>query len=557
VTQRAPAPTDAPATGDGTGRAGGPGTGGLYAEVRAAALAAPDADAVVGHDGHARSYRDLLAAVDAATDRLLTEATSHDVLGLAVDDPLGFLAVYLAAARLDRIVVLLDSRLPAAELRRQVERFDISVLVTDTVQETPDALQGAPGPKEVTALIAKLTVSEVPDAALRRERAATGYQDGDFVVHCTSGSTGEPKGIVMSQPAISARVRLWGGDMELTSADTVLCPLPLHHCHGIDVLTLPALRAGATLVLVPGGRVTARGLARRIARHGATVMSGLPVMYQGFTTGRGVDPAALRTLRLVISGSAPLPVEVQRRFRELYGIPLQQVYGLSEIATICFDRAGVGGGSIGTPISGDEHRLEPVRVSPEAAADGTTAGATAADGTAPETVLHELYVRGPALARGYYRDPAATADMFEDGWLRTHDLLHVTPDGWYVRGRRSGFVNVAGNKVGPLEVEAALRDCAGVRESAVVGVPDPVSTERIAALLVTEPGCDLAAVRREAATRLLPHQVPAQYVTAPALPRTPLGKTDYAAVRRLVLTPKPEPEPELTPKPAPTQEAPR
>ena len=483
---------------------------GLYPAFRSAALAAPDAVAVVGHTGTRTSYCELLAATDEATARLAEGTGPGDVLGLAVDDPAGFLALYLAAARLDRVVVLLDSTLPQPQLRSLVDRFDLTVLATD-------------------ATGSGYRIQYIDGAVARPARVGSGWQPGDFVVHCTSGSTGEPKGIVMSQDAIDARVHLWAGDLELTEQDVVLCALPLSHCHGIDVLTLPTLIRGGTVVFARAGRLTGRGLARRIAQAEVTVISGLPIMYQLLTEASSVSAAQLETLRLTISGSAPLPVSTQRLFHERFGKPLRQVYGLSEIGVICYDRRYAGSGAVGLPVSGIEWRLEP---NPARDTDG-----------AP---LHELYVRGPALARGYYRDPAAEAEMFEDGWLRTRDLLRADEEGWYVRGRLSGFINVAGNKVGPLEVEAALRECPGVREGAVVGVPDAAGTESVAALIVAEhsngdtrddsggTAFDLAEVKRVLAGRLQSYQLPQRYEIVSAIPRTPLGKTDYAAARKLL-----------------------
>lgn len=483
-------------------RAAGPAPGGggeVYADFRATALAAPRTPAVISPDGATTSYGGLLDAVESAARRLADTLGPGDVLGLAVDDPLVFVTVYLAASKLDQVTVLLDGRIEPHGTPQGASRFDVTVL----------AVADGAGSFALSPLAGRVPSGGVP---------APAYLPDDFVVHCTSGSTGEPKGIVMTGSAVSARVRLWAGEMELTAADTVLCALPLWHCHGIDVLTLPALLSGATVVFARGDRLTGRGLARIVGRHGVTVMSGLPVMYGMLTGVSGARPGDLASLRLAISGSAPLNPAVQALFHERFGLPLRQVYGLSEIAVICFDRRYTGHGSIGLPVAGVEHRLEPV---------------PAQDGQ--EGPAYELYVRGPGLARGYYSDPEATAEMFEDGWLRTHDLVSADPDGWYVLGRRSTFVNVAGSKVGPLEVEAALRDCPGVLDAAVVGVPDARTTERIAAVVVTGDGFDLAAVRRDLGGRLHPHQLPRQYRVTAALPRTPLGKTDYAAVKRLVL----------------------
>ncbi|MEX1651732.1 class I adenylate-forming enzyme family protein [Streptomyces pseudovenezuelae] len=471
------------------------GHGVMYAGFQAVAREWPDATAVIGPDGTAATYAKLLEAVEDAAGKLTAELAPGEVLGLAVADPFAFVAVYLAAAKLNVVTVLLDSKLSAEELAYSTGKFDLTKLALDGTG--PGLFALAPAGSDAV-------------------RPESDYADDDFVVHCTSGSTGRPKGIVMSQAAIEARVRLWAGEMELTPADRVLCALPLWHCHGIDVLTLPALLTGATVVFADGSRLTGRGLGRCVESHEVTVMSGLPVMYQMLTEARGIPASALRSLRLAISGSAPLAPYTQKSFKQRYGLPLRQVYGLSEIAVICFDRQYVGNGSIGKPVTGVEYLLDPVPTE-----------------DAAETV-YELSVRGPALARGYYRDADATAEMFDDGWLRTRDLIRADPDGWYVLGRHSAFINVAGNKVGPLEVEAALRECPGVRESAVVGVPDARTTEHIAAVLVTDERFDLDAVRRRLGERLRSYQLPQRYLRAPALPRTPLGKTDYAAVRRLV-----------------------
>ncbi|WP_225847773.1 class I adenylate-forming enzyme family protein [Streptomyces sp. HPF1205] len=539
----------------------------LHDAFEAAARRHPQAHALTGYDGEPVSYQALLAGVDAAARRL-APLGRPDVLGLAVDDPATFLACYLAAARLGLVAVLLDSRLSDEQLARNAERFDVSWLAVGrdrpgaegAAHEDEDGHEDGDGRgdghgdgREAAEGVAEGVAGEgqdedrpsagfvlrpLPGRDARRARAAEGYRPGDFVVHCTSGSTGEPKGIVMSQSAIAARVRLWGGDLRLTSSDVVLCALPLDHCHGIDVLTLPALTAGATVVFARGDRLTGRGMARRILRHGVTVVSGLPVMYQMLTDAQAVPDGSLASLRTVISGSAPLPVATQRRFTERFGIPLRQVYGLSEIGVICFDRDYLGGGSIGLPVSGVQWRLEEFADDTDGYGHGGVPGDGGGDGSGDDGEdgerLHELYVRGPALARGYYRDPAATAVMFQDGWLRTHDVLRADPDGWYVRGRLSGFVNVSGSKVSPLEVEAALRECPGVRDSAVAGVPGEDGSERVAALLVPGPGFDLAAVRRTLGARLLPPQLPQRYRTAGALPRTALGKTDYAAVRAIL-----------------------
>lgn len=470
----------------------------LYSAFRTIASQSPGAPAVVGFDGKVSSYSQLLEAADAIAEDLSVSADIDLVLGLAVDDPFTFLAVYFAAAKLAWMVVLLDSRLSTNDRKRRAAHFDLDMLVFD----------GPAGPGSI-----RLEPVRTPCGKGADSKA---YLTTDFVIHCTSGSTGEPKGIVLSQAAILARARSWAHQMSLQPSDVVLCALPLWHCHGIDMLTVPALLSGAKIIYMRGAHLTGRGLARTISAYSVTFISGLPVMYQMLTAAEGLDPSMLTSLRLAITGSAPISAETQSLFRKRFGLPLQQVYGLSEIGAITYDADFESDGTIGKPVPDIDWRLELTSV------------------YAGDTRLSELYVRGPSLARGYYRDESATAEMFVDGWLRTHDLIDVQLNGWYIRGRKSSYVNVAGSKVAPIEVETALRDCAGIVDCAVVGVPDDDNGEQVVALIIAEPELDLNTLRREASSRLLPYQIPQIYRIASAVPRTAIGKTDYDAVKRMV-----------------------
>ncbi|MFI7190287.1 class I adenylate-forming enzyme family protein [Nocardia nova] len=468
----------------------------LYSAVRELAAKSPAAVAVVGYDGARSSYAQLVTAADTVAEQLRIDAAGARVLGLAVDDPFTLVSVYFAAAKLKKIVVLLDSRLSESEKAHRVTKFDIDALVSDRASR-PGSIVVEPGNRtEATGRVSD-------------------YAADDFVIHCTSGSTGEPKGIVLSQRAIAARVRSWSAEMALGQTDVVLCALPLWHCHGIDILTLPALLSGATVVFARGAHLTGRGLARMIEEHSVTFISGLPVMYHMLAATRGVEPAQLATLRIAITGSAPISAETQDLVRSRFGLSLRQVYGLSEIGAITYDSACAGGGTVGTPMKGIEWRLEPSAV------------------RAGEVELCELYVRAPSLARGYYRDEPATAAMFVNGWLRTRDLVEARPGGWFVRGRLSSFINVSGNKVAPVDVESVLRRCPGVVDCAVAGIPDG-DDEQVAALVVTESRWDIADIRRNTSSALLPYQAPQLYRVVESIPRTPIGKIDYDAVKRLL-----------------------
>lgn len=454
----------------------------------------PDNLAVVNSAGGAWTYAELSALVNDVAHRLEPQIAPGSAVGVAVEDPVLFVATYLAIARTGAIAVLLDGSTSPSERKRVAERYALSGVVTDSGEARGRY---------------RFEVAET-----RPGTDLSGYQENDFVVHFTSGSTGDPKGIVMSQHAILERARSWVQLTSMRASDVVLCALPLWHCHGIDLLTIPALLSGATVVFARGSELTGKGLARTIAEYSVTVISALPLMYQLLVDSKRTDPAQLASVRLAISGSAPLKVDTQTEFSRRYGVTLRQVYGLSEIGVITCDADGVGRGTIGHPIAGMKWRLEPTDVY-----DG-------------DEQLCELYVQSPSLARGYYRDIGGS-EMFVDGWLRTHDLISVQAGGWYIRGRRSTFINVAGNKVAPIEVESLLRERVGVNDCAVVGIPDGEGGERVVAAVVIDAGVDCGAVRRTAGLVLRSHQVPQEYRFVSALPRTRIGKTDYDAVRRM------------------------
>lgn len=464
----------------------------LYSSLRQISELQPDVPALIDFEGNVTSYARLLENVNEISKVLRGTARSGQVFGLAVEDPLGFVATYFAAAECNLVIVLLDGRSPATEMERMAAKFDLDFLVCDG--------DGGPG---------SIRIENLGTDGL----VANAYHPSDFVVHCTSGSTGEPKGIVMSEGAVAARVRSWCREAALQQDDVVLCSLPLWHGHGIDVLTLPTLLSGATIVFARGSHLTARGLARLIHDHAVTIVSGLPIMHQMLVDAHGVDVSMLSSLRLALTGSAPISANTQAQFMERFGLPLQQGYGLGEIGIIAWDADYAGPGMIGRPVRDVEVRLKP---------------------TDDNESVFELLVRGPSLARGYYRDIEAERVMFVDGWLHTHDLIAVQPAGWSVQGRKSTFINVTGNKVAPIEVENCLRGCLGVTDCAVVGVNDGAGGEQVAALIVAEHCRDEEAIRHQAAVHLRPYQLPQLYVFADVVPRTAVGKIDYDAVRRVV-----------------------
>jgi malonyl-CoA/methylmalonyl-CoA synthetase len=341
----------------------------------------------------------------------------------------------------------------------------------------------------------------------------------------TSGTTGRPKGVITTHAALQAQiatlVEAWGW----TAADRILHVLPLHHVHGIVNVLSCGLFSGATVeFLTPFEPAAAWD---RLAGGPPTLFMAVPTIYHrlvaawdaadGATRRRWSDGA--RALRLMVSGSAALPVGVLTRWRELTGHTLLERYGMTEIG-MALSNPLVGerrAGTVGRPLPGVDVRLV------------DDAGAPVEEGTAGE-----IEVRGPQVFREYWRRPDETARSFRDGWFRTGDVAVVEAGYYRILGRRStDIIKTAGYKISALEIEELLREHPGVSDAAVVGVPDPDLGERVVAAIVAadDATLDPAALQAWARERLAPYKVPREIRLVDALPRNAMGKVTKPALR--------------------------
>jgi malonyl-CoA/methylmalonyl-CoA synthetase len=258
------------------------------------------------------------------------------------------------------------------------------------------------------------------------------------------------------------------------------------------------------------------------------MLFGVPTMYHRLIDAAASDPAvgaALRRARLLVSGSAALPVAEHERARQVAGLSIYERYGLTETLIDCAVRADgpPRPGYVGPPLAGVELQLVDEARRPIAANDDTTLG--------------EIAVRGRHLFDGYLGNPAATAAVMDlDGWFYTGDVGTIAPDGAVrVHGRRAtDLIKTGGFKVGAGEIEACLAGSPGVAEAAVIGLPDPDLGERIVAFVVprdpASPPAEDALIRRVAA-ELAPHKRPREVRFLEALPRNAMGKVQKAKLR--------------------------
>jgi malonyl-CoA/methylmalonyl-CoA synthetase len=333
----------------------------------------------------------------------------------------------------------------------------------------------------------------------------------------TSGTTGRPKGAMLTRGNLASNATVLAQEWRFSGADRLLHVLPLFHVHGLFVAINTVLASGSGMLLMP--RFEADAVLAHLA--GSTVFMGVPTHYTRLLQEPGLDHAASATLRLFVSGSAPLLPETHREFRERTGHTILERYGMTE--TLMNTSNPYSGprlpGSVGPPLPGVSLRVTE-RESGTAAQPGS---------------IGTLEVRGPNVFAGYWADPDKTRAEFTcEGWFRTGDLGRIDAQGYvWIVGRAKDLVISGGYNVYPKEVETELDAIAGVTESAVFGVPHPDFGEGVTAAVVLKGDSRLTeselieAVR----TRLSGYKVPKRVLLLAELPRNAMGKVRKEALR--------------------------
>jgi malonyl-CoA/methylmalonyl-CoA synthetase len=358
----------------------------------------------------------------------------------------------------------------------------------------------------------RVTVSTTPsEAELPPEPADDGLPA--FIVY-TSGTTGPPKGVVHARRSIASNLDSLAAAWDWTEQDTVVHALPLFHVHGLIVGVLGPLRRGGTVRHV--GRFDVGAVAAELSAN--AMLFGVPTMYSRLAAEVESSPElaqAVGRARLLVSGSAGLPLGVHERITAATGQRVVERYGLTETLMNTAVRASGPRpvGTVGSALDGVDLRLVD-----ESGVELTGWG---------EDIVGEIEVRGPNLFLGYLNRPDATEAAFRDGWFRTGDVGTRTSDGdLRIVGRRAtDLIKSGGYKIGAGEIENVLAEHPGVVEVAVTGEPDEDLGERIVAWVVArQPAPDPDELAELVAGQLAPHKRPRVVRFVDALPRNELGK---------------------------------
>lgn len=344
--------------------------------------------------------------------------------------------------------------------------------------------------------------------------------EANAVIQYTSGTTGKPKGAVVSHAntvtAIDTIAGLPNYPIHRNSV-TLLC-LPLFHTFGLNFGAGLTFAFGLTMVLVD--RFDPELVFSLIEQHRVTLFWGVPPMYYAFVNTPGLDRCDVSSLEHAMTGAAILPVVIVERFKELTGIELSDGYGMSEsTAILTFNTAGpvVKRGSVGPPYPGVEIKILDEN-----------------DAELPSGEVGEICARGANIFQGYWNLPDETADTMRGGWLHTGDLGRVDEDGYiFIVGRSRDLIIVSGYNVYPVEVETVILRHPKVLDCAVVGVPDDYQGESVCAVVVPHQGVELDAteIRKHCRESLATFKCPKHVAFSDQIPRSASGKILKRALR--------------------------
>ncbi len=438
-----------------------------------------------------------------------------DVVAVKLPNRVELIIALFAAWKLNAAVTPVNPALTASEVSHQLGDSGARLVVTD--DETDDT-------GIVTLSVDRLSepseTNPIPVLPPVVHRGA----DTALIVY-TSGTTGRPKGVVLSHDNVRAMAESIATAMDSGPETHSLLVLPLFHVNGIVVSVLSPLLAGGQATVA--GRFDPRTFFELVERCRPTYFSAVPTIYAMLEALPPEVNPDTSSLQFAICGAAPMPPELIAAFEKRYLVPIIEGYGLSEAtcASTTNPRNGVRkAGTVGIALPGQRVAI----VAPD--------GSVVTDGSPGEVAIH-----GPTVMQGYLNNPDATADTLVDGWLRTGDLGVLDADGYLTLvDRAKDMIIRGGENIYPKEIEAVLYQYRGVHEAAVVGRPDAVYGEVPVAFVAPKPGAEITSdeLISHLATSLAKYKRP-EIILAESIPKNPIGKIDKPALRRQLGTPTP------------------
>ena len=449
--------------------------------VRATAARSPAKEAVI-FQGRATTYAELDQQIDAAAAGIAALGIRKgDRVAVLIHNVPQFIVAYLGIVRGGGVMVAMNTLYTPDEVSFILADSEArAVIVSEPFTATVE------GMRETLPMLEHVVVcaDQAPMGAMSWEQMVgrgegapeVAPTDDDLAcIGYTSGTTGTPKGAMLTHGNLTANLDQMNQVPALAEveSDVVLLVLPLFHIYALNVILGLTMRAGATAVLHE--RFDPVASLDAVEKHDVTILFGAPPMFVAWLSVPGLEQRDLSSVRLAVSGAAPLAAQVMQDFERRTGITIWEGYGLTETAPgVCSNAMGqvAKPGSIGKPLPGVEVRL--VDEDGDDVEDGDPG---------------EIVVKGPNVFAGYWRQDAATKEAMRDGWFHTGDVAYQDDEGYlFIVDRKKDLIIVSGFNVYPREVEETLYRHPKIADAAVVGIEHPYTGEAVKAIVVLKPG---------------------------------------------------------------------
>jgi long-chain acyl-CoA synthetase len=484
--------------------------------LRHSARRSPQKPAVICGD-QVVSYEVLDRSTDALALSLLREGLEiGDRVAIHWCNAAEVVTLFFACFKAGLIAVPLNNRLKAAEIAYILKHSNAKLCFSQSelAPLCEEVRTQCPDLESIYTELPQLDASEsdrfsLPDVTADRVAA----------ILYTSGTTARPKGVMHTHVSLTGGAEMMSS-LGVNQADSLLAVTQLMHIGALSCVLLPGISRGKTVVLLPA--FDAAQSLELIERWRCSYLFILPAMLQFVVEEQGRNPRDVSSIRLCIAGGDTVPVALQERFRDLFGTSVRELYGMTETVPVtCIREGSLRTGSVGPALD-----IVEVRVADHA-------GNVLADGQ-----IGELQVQSPANCVGYWDDPRATADTFDDGWLRTGDLVRRDDDNFFwFAGRLKQIIIRGGSNISPQEVEEVLYRHPAVLEAGVIGTPDPIHGEKVIAFVALRDGFTAGEeeLRNLVRNHIADYKTPERIVFLPVLPKGLTGKVQRRDLKTLAL----------------------
>lgn len=470
-------------------------------------------------DDHGKYTFAQVAAMSAGLGAYLAAATQQPRVGLLLPAGAAFVASFYGTLLAGKTVVPINFLLGDREVAHVIADSGIDTVIT--IPLLGGRLKDSPlKVVDITQLAAQLPGAA--QAAMQRPLPQPKADDTAVIMY-TSGTSGLPKGVVLTYGNLDSDVRACITHAKLEGKHRFLGIIPLFHSTGMLATMIAPVTLGAMTVYI--GRFSPVATLNALRDHQISVVAAVPSMYGAIARLKSAAPADVQWIYAAISGGEPLSANVREAFLAKFGKPIYEGYGLTEtIGPVCFNTPQVHKpGSVGTPIPGVTVQIVDDNGKPVAQGESG-----------------EVWLKGPPIMKGYFNLPKETAEaLTPDGFFKTGDLGMLDADGFlHITGRKKDLIIVAGEKAVPREIEEALMKHPAVAEAAVIGKKDPSRGEVVLAFIVLKEGESATPEALKETCReqgLASFKVPREIVFVPELPHSPTGK-----VLKRVLAERPE-----------------